>query len=137
MGVSAPMKFGMRTPSPRRSLKARTTGKWKRQARPSSPGMGARARGGYGTPGKPSTTRSTGRPRSAFGIYSSKADSRPRFGGAFLLRGLLSHRCHTKLCFRRITRVMKNPTAVAAIGLPCGAPDRIRTCNLLIRSQLL
>ena len=27
------MKFGMRTPSPSRSLKARTTGKWKRQAK--------------------------------------------------------------------------------------------------------
>ena len=30
----------------------------------------------------------------------------------------------------------KSPTAVAAVGLLCGAPDRIRTCNLLIRSQL-
>ncbi|MBI0086591.1 hypothetical protein [Bifidobacterium polysaccharolyticum] len=27
------MKFGMRTPSPRRSFKARTTGEWKRQAK--------------------------------------------------------------------------------------------------------
>lgn len=27
------MKFGMRTPSPKRSLKARTTGKWKQQAK--------------------------------------------------------------------------------------------------------
>lgn len=27
------MKFGMHTPSPRRSLKARTTGKWKRQVK--------------------------------------------------------------------------------------------------------
>ena len=27
------MKFGMRKPSPRRSFKARTTGKWKRQAK--------------------------------------------------------------------------------------------------------
>ena len=27
------MKFGMRKPSPKRSIKARTTGKWKRQAK--------------------------------------------------------------------------------------------------------
>lgn len=27
------MKYGMRTPSPRRSFKARTTTKWKRQAK--------------------------------------------------------------------------------------------------------
>ena len=31
----------------------------------------------------------------------------------------------------------KSPTTSEAVGLPCGAPDRIRTCNLLIRSQLL
>lgn len=101
MGVSAPMKFGMRTPSPRRSLKARTTGRWKRQAkRPSSPATGGRAWSGYGTPGKPSTTRSTGRPRSAFGICSSKADGRPRFGVAFLFADTFVTQISHKIVFR-------------------------------------
>lgn len=41
------MKFGMRTPSLKHSLKARTTSKWKRQAKKAIiPGMGGKARDG-------------------------------------------------------------------------------------------
>ena len=38
---------------------------------------------------------------------------------------------------REFPKQGKSPVAVVAVGLSCGAPDRIRTCNLLIRSQLL
>ena len=47
------MKFGMRTPSPRRSLKARTTGKWKRQAKKAIiPGYGRKGMGWIRDPRK-------------------------------------------------------------------------------------
>lgn len=40
------MKFGMRKPSPKRSFKARTTGKWKRQAKKALiPGYGRKGMG--------------------------------------------------------------------------------------------
>lgn len=53
MGVSAPMKFGMRIPSPRRSLKARTMGKWKRQAKKALiPGYGRKGMGWIRNPRK-------------------------------------------------------------------------------------
>ena len=47
------MKFGMRTPSPSRSLKARTTGKWKRQAKKALiPEYGRKGMGWIRNPGK-------------------------------------------------------------------------------------
>ena len=47
------MKIGMRTPSPRRSLKARTTGKWKRQAKKALiPGYGKKGIGWVRNPRK-------------------------------------------------------------------------------------
>ena len=47
------MKFGMRTPSPRRSLKARTTGKLKRQAKKALiPGYGRKRMGWTRNPRK-------------------------------------------------------------------------------------
>ena len=68
------MKYGMRTPSPRRSFKARTTDKWKRQAKKALiPGYGKKGMGWVRNPRKAMyTTRSTGRPRSASGTCSSK-----------------------------------------------------------------
>ena len=47
------MKFGMRKPSPKRSLKARTTGKWKRQAKKAFiPGYGRKGMGWIRNPRK-------------------------------------------------------------------------------------
>ena len=47
------MKFGMRTPSPMRSFKARTTGKWKRQAKKALfPGYGKKGMGWIRNPRK-------------------------------------------------------------------------------------
>ena len=47
------MKFGMRKPSPRRSFKARTTGKWKRQAKKALiPGYGRKGIGWIRNPRK-------------------------------------------------------------------------------------
>ena len=47
------MKIGMRTPSPRRSLKARTAGKWKRQAKKALiPGYGKKGMGWVRNPRK-------------------------------------------------------------------------------------
>ena len=47
------MKFGMRTPSPKRSFKARTTGKWKRQAgKALIPGYGKKGMGWIRNPRK-------------------------------------------------------------------------------------
>ncbi len=47
------MKFGMRTPSPRRSFKARTTGKWKMQAEKALiPGYGKKGMGWIRNPKK-------------------------------------------------------------------------------------
>ena len=37
----------------------------------------------------------------------------------------------------KLSKQRKSPAAVAAVELSYSAPDRIRTCNLLIRSQLL
>ena len=67
------MKFGMRKPSLKRSLKARTMGKWKRQAKKALiPGYGRKGMGWIRNPRKAAYTRSTGRPRSASGTCSSK-----------------------------------------------------------------
>lgn len=47
------MKFGMRTPSLKRSLKARTTSKWKRQAKKAIiPGYGRKGMGWVKNPRK-------------------------------------------------------------------------------------
>jgi hypothetical protein len=47
------MKFGMRTPSLKRSLKARTTSKWKRQAKKAViPGYGRKGMGWMKNPRK-------------------------------------------------------------------------------------
>ncbi|MCI1637787.1 MAG: hypothetical protein LKI30_06795 [Bifidobacterium crudilactis] len=47
------MKFGMRTPSLKRSLKARTTSKWKRQAKKAViPGYGRKGAGWVKNPRK-------------------------------------------------------------------------------------
>ena len=47
------MKFGMRTPSPRRSFKARTPAKWKRQAKKALiPGYGKKGMGWVRNPKK-------------------------------------------------------------------------------------
>ena len=47
------MKIGMRTPSPRRSLKARAAGKWKRQAKKALiPGYGRKGMGWIRNPRK-------------------------------------------------------------------------------------
>ena len=47
------MKIDMRAPSPRRSFKARTTGKWKRQARKALiPGYGRKGMGWIRNPRK-------------------------------------------------------------------------------------
>ena len=47
------MKLGMRTPSPKRSLKARTAGKWKRQAKKAIiPGYGRKGMGWVRNPKK-------------------------------------------------------------------------------------
>ena len=47
------MKFGMRTPSPMRSFKARITGKWKRQAKKALiPGYGRKGMGWIRNPRK-------------------------------------------------------------------------------------
>ena len=47
------MKYGMRTPSPRRSFKARTTAKWKRQAKKALiPGYGKKGMGWVRNPRK-------------------------------------------------------------------------------------
>ena len=47
------MKFGMRTPSSKRSFKARTTGKWKRQAEKALiPGYGKKGMGWIRNPKK-------------------------------------------------------------------------------------
>ncbi|WP_445341825.1 hypothetical protein [Bifidobacterium sp. ESL0827] len=47
------MKIDMRAPSPRRSFKARTTGKWKRQAREALiPGYGRKCMGWIRNPRK-------------------------------------------------------------------------------------
>ena len=47
------MKFGMRKPSLKRSLKARTTGKWKRQAKKAlTPGYGRKGMGWIRNPRK-------------------------------------------------------------------------------------
>lgn len=47
------MKFGMRTPSVRRSVSARTTGKWKRQAKEALiPGYGKKGMGWIRNPRK-------------------------------------------------------------------------------------
>ena len=47
------MKYGMRTPSPRRSFKARTTAQWKRQAKKALiPGYGKKGMGWVRNPRK-------------------------------------------------------------------------------------
>ena len=47
------MKFGIRTPSPKRSFKARTTGEWKRQAKKALiPGYGKKGMGWIRNPRK-------------------------------------------------------------------------------------
>ena len=64
------MKFGLRKPSLKRSLKARTTGRAKRALKKAFiPGYGKKGSGWIKNPKKPLTIRFTTKPRSAFGIY--------------------------------------------------------------------
>ena len=60
------------------------------------------------------------------------APAGPFFCGYFYPTNIQQNRV-----LREFPKQGKSPATVVAVGLSCGAPDRIRTCNLLIRSQLL
>ena len=66
------MKFGMRKPSLKKSIAARTTGRAKRALkRLLIPGYGKKGMGWLRNPKKPCITRCTAEPPSAFGICLS------------------------------------------------------------------
>lgn len=68
------MKFGFRTPSLKRSLKARTTGRAKRAIKKALiPGYGKKGAGWIKNPKKPLTIKCITKPHSVFGIYSSNS----------------------------------------------------------------
>ena len=84
------MKFGLRTPSLKRSFKARTTGRAKRAVKKALiPGYGKKGMGWLKNPKKPHITRCIIKHHSVYGIYSN--NDRNRRGE---LRRFFSYKIH-------------------------------------------